>query len=130
MIETEEKNRSLWRTPRARWLLAITVVVALGGAAYGLYWYRVARFIEYTDDAYVSGNVVDITPRTSGTVVAIGANNTQFVKAGYPLVRLDQADAAVRLQRAEANLASTVRRVRNLFATNAELRADVQVYRT
>ena len=130
MIEAEEKNRSLWRTPRARWLLAITVVVVLAGAAYGLYWYRVARFIEYTDDAYVSGNVVDITPRTPGTVVAIGANNTQFVKAGYPLVRLDQADAAVTLQKAEANLASTVRRVRNLFAINAELRADVQVYRT
>ncbi len=130
MTEAEEKSGSLWSTPRARWLTAIAVVVVLVGAGYGVYWYRVARFIEYTDDAYVSGNVVDITPRISGTVVQIGANNTQFVKSGDPLVRLDRADTEVALQKAEANLASTVRQVRNLFATNAELRADVQVRRT
>jgi len=130
MTEATEKSGSRWSTPRARWLTAITVVVVLAGVGYGVYWYRVARFVEYTDDAYVSGNVVDITPRISGTVVAIGANNTQFVKAGDPLVRLDQANAEVALQKAEAKLASTVRQVRNLFATNAELRADVQVRRT
>jgi len=130
MTEAEEKSGSRWSTPRARWLSAIAVVVVLVGAGYGIYWYRVARFIEYTDDAYVSGNVVDITPRIAGTVVAIGANNTQFVKTGDPLVRLDPANAQIALQKAEAKLAETVRQVRNLFATNAELRADVQVRRT
>jgi membrane fusion protein (multidrug efflux system) len=130
MTKLEQPRASLWATPRARWLTLIGVAVVLAGAAYGLYWYRVARFVEYTDDAYVSGNVVAITPRISGTVVAIGANNTQFVKAGDPLVRLDRADAEIDLQSAEARLASTVREVRNLFAVNAELRAEVQVERT
>lgn len=130
MTSANERTGSLWSTPRARWLTAISAVVVLGGIGYGIYWYSYARFVEYTDDAYVSGNVVQITPRVSGTVVAINANNTQFVKAGEPLVRLDQSNAEVALQKAEANLASTVRRVRNLFATTAELRADVQVSRT
>jgi membrane fusion protein (multidrug efflux system) len=130
MTKAEDKSGSLWSTPRARWLTAIAAVIVLAGAGYGVYWYRVARFVEYTNDAYVSGNVVDITPRISGTVVAIGANNTQFVKSGDPLVRLDRANAEIALQKAEAKLASTVRQVRNLFATNAELRADVQVRRT
>ncbi len=129
-MSASDKSSSLWSTPRARWLTVISAVVALAGIGYGIYWYSYARFVEYTDDAYVSGNVVEITPRISGTVVAIDANNTQFVKAGEPLVRLDQANAQVALQKAEANLASTVRRVRNLFATSDELRADVQVRRT
>jgi membrane fusion protein (multidrug efflux system) len=63
-------------------------------------------------------------------VVAIGADDTQFVKAGQPLVRLDQADARVALDQAEAQLARTVRDVRNLFATTSQLQAAVQLRET
>jgi membrane fusion protein (multidrug efflux system) len=130
MTSAHDRPSSLWSAPRVRWLTAIFAAVVLAGIGYGIYWYRYARFVEYTDDAYVSGNVVQITPRISGTVVAITANNTQFVQAGDTLVRLDRANAEVALQKAEANLASTVRRVRTMFATTAELRAEVQVRRT
>jgi membrane fusion protein, multidrug efflux system len=121
---------SLWKSPRVRWLTLILAGFLLLGAAYGVYWDRDLRYSVYTDDAYVSGNVVQITPQISGTVVAIGADNTQFVKAGQPLVRLDPADAKVALQESEAQLARTVRQVRNLFATTSELQANVQVRRT
>ncbi len=130
MTNTEEKSGSRWGSPRARWLTLIFVGVLLAGIGYGVYWARYARYQQYTDDAYVNGNVVQITPRISGTVVAIDADNTQFVSAGQTLVRLDQADAKVALQTAEAHLARTVREVRNLFATSAALRADVQMQRT
>ncbi|HEX3843479.1 MAG TPA: HlyD family efflux transporter periplasmic adaptor subunit [Steroidobacteraceae bacterium] len=121
---------SLWKSPRARWLTSILGGFLIIGAAWGVYWDRDLRYSVYTDDAYVSGNVVQITPQISGTVVAIGADNTQFVKAGQPLVRLDQADAKVALQQSEAKLARTVRQVRNLFSTSSELEANVQVRRT
>jgi membrane fusion protein (multidrug efflux system) len=121
---------SLWKSPRARWLTLILGAFLIVGAAWGVYWDRDLRYSVYTDDAYVSGNVVQITPQISGTVVAIGADNTQFVKAGQPLVRLDQADAKVALQESEAKLARTVRQVRNLFSTSSELQANVQVRRT
>ena len=120
----------LWKSPRARWLTLILGGFLVIGAAWGVYWDRDLRYSVYTDDAYVSGNVVQITPQISGTVVAIGADNTQFVKAGQTLVRLDQADAKVALQESEAELARTVRQVRNLFSTSSELQADVQVRRT
>ena len=107
----------------------VTLVVAVG-VAYGAYWAMVARYYESTDDAYVNGNVVQITPQISGTVVSIGADDTQFVKAGQPLVRLDQADAKVALDESEAQLAKTVREVRNLFATTAQLQAAVEVRQT
>jgi membrane fusion protein (multidrug efflux system) len=97
---------------------------------YGLYWAQVLRYHQTTDDAYVSGNVVQITPQISGTVVAIGADDTQFVKAGQSLVRLDRADAKVALDQSEAQLARTVRDVRNQFATSAQLEAAVEAKQT
>ncbi len=130
MTSSKENMRAFWKTPRARWLTVIFAVSVLAGAAYGVYWMRYGRYVEYTNDAYVAGNVVQITPRISGTVVSIDANNTQYVEAGQPLVHLDPTDAEVALQRAEAGLARTVRQVRNLFATTDALRANVQVRRT
>ena len=109
------------------WLSIVSGAFLLIGAAYTLYWANVLRYRQSTDDAYVNGNVVQITPQISGTVVSIGADDTQFVKSGQPLVRLDQADAKVALDQAEAQLAKTVREVRNMFATSAQLRAAVDV---
>ena len=122
----EQSTRSL-KARRWRLLGVATGVLVLLGAGYGAYWAKNLRYVESTDDAYVSGNVVQITPQVSGTVIGIGADNTQFVKAGQTLVRLDQEDAKVELDQAEAQLAKTVREVRNLFATSAQLQAAVDV---
>ena len=105
-----EKTKAVPKTNRRwRWLGALLGVLMTVGAVYGAYWAQVVRYHQSTDDAYVGGNVVQITPQISGTVVAIGADDTQFVKAGQPLVRLDPADAHVALDQAEAQLARTVR---------------------
>ena len=115
---------------RWRWLGALAAVLMTAGTVYGAYWAQVLRYHQSTDDAYVGGNVVQITPQISGTVVAIGADDTQFVKAGQPLVRLDPADARVALDQAEAQLARTVRDVRNLLATSSQLGASAQMRQT
>ena len=118
--------------PSRRWRLLAGVGAGLLAVAlvYGLYWAQVLRYHQRTDDAYVSGNVVQITPQISGTVVAIGADDTQFVKAGQSLVRLDRADAKVALDQSEAQLARTVRDVRNQFATSAQLEAAAEAKQT
>jgi len=128
MNTPDDTNKASPRNSR-RWLLLSIIGGAflLIGAAYTLYWANVLRYSQSTDDAYVNGNVVQITPQISGTVVSIGADDTQFVKAGQPLVRLDQADAKVALDQSEAQLAKTVREVRNMFATSAQLRAAVEI---
>jgi membrane fusion protein (multidrug efflux system) len=100
-------------------------VILLAAVAYGVYYFLVARFHEDTDDAYVNGNVVQITPQVTGTVIAVNADDTQTVKAGDPLVVLDGADARVALQQAEANLAQTVRQVRGLFVNNDQYQAQI-----
>src|SRR5882757_5319780 len=125
--ETPASNSSSLKSRRRLWLAIAAGVFVVVGAAYGAYWAMVLRYSQSTDDAYVNGNVVQITPQISGTVVSIGADDTQFVTAGQPLVQLDRADAKVALDQAEAQLAKTVREVRNLFATTAQLAATVSM---
>ena len=114
---------------RAKALKSVGLVVLLG-LAYGGYEWYLGRHEEATDNAYVQGNVVQITPQVGGTVTAIYADDTDFVKAGQPLVQLDPADAQVALDQAEANLAQAVRQVRTLYANNGSLSAQVAVRET
>ena len=103
-------------------LASVVVVAGLGWAAYASW---VASHYESTDNAYVQGNVIQITPQIGGTVVALMADDTDFVKAGQPLVQLDPADARVALDQAEAALAQAVRQARTLYANNGALGAQI-----
>jgi membrane fusion protein (multidrug efflux system) len=110
---------------RQRMLLIAAAVFVLAALGYGAYWAKYLRNFELTDDAYVQGNLVQITPQVAGTVVAVNADDTDFVKAGQTLVTLDHADAKVALEQAQAALAQTVREVRSLYVTNTTWAANI-----
>jgi membrane fusion protein (multidrug efflux system) len=110
---------------RKRMLLSLTAAIVVAGIGYGIYWATYARHFESTDDAYVAGNVVQVTPLVAGTVVSIAADDTQLVTAGQPLIQLDRADSQVTLEQAEAQLAQAVREVRTLYVNNNSLAANV-----
>jgi len=110
---------------RKKALTVVAAAVIVAGIAYGAYWALVLNHYESTDNAYVQGNVVQLTPQVGGTVVAINADDTDHVKAGQLLVKLDPADAQVALDQAEAQLAQTVREVRTLYANNSTLKAQI-----
>ncbi|WP_313315278.1 efflux RND transporter periplasmic adaptor subunit [Pulveribacter sp.] len=112
---------------RKRALVLLAAVVGVGAVAFGLYDWLVASHYEHTDNAYVQGNIVQITPQTGGTVMSIGADDTDFVRAGSTLVQLDPADARVALSQAEAALAQAVRQARTLYANNEALAAQVRL---
>ena len=110
---------------RRRWLVALGVVIALIALVWLGWWLLYARLYESTDDAYVAGDMVNVMSQVSGTVVSIGADETDLVEAGQELVRLDATDARIALQDAEQQLARTVRQTRTVFATRDQLRAVV-----
>src|SRR5665647_167906 len=110
---------------RKKALMLIAGVVLIVGLSWAAYEWLVASHFESTDNAYVQGNVIQITPQIGGTVMAILADDTDFVKAGQVLVKLDPTDAKLALDQAKANLAQTVRQVRTLYANNATLQAQV-----
>src|SRR5450830_448264 len=118
------------KASRRKGLLSIAALVVIAGAGWAAYEWLVSSHYETTDNAYVQGNLIQITPQISGTVTAILADDTDFVKAGAPLVRLDTADVAVALEQAQANLAQTVRQVRTVYANNASLEAQVKLRET
>src|SRR6202453_3061709 len=112
---------------RKRMMTLLAIVILIAAIAYGLYYFLVARFHESTDDAYVNGNVVQITPQVTGTVISVNADDTQTVRVGDPIVVLDPADSKVTLDQAEANLAQAVRQVRTLFVNNNQYAAQVEL---
>ncbi|SIT36825.1 Membrane fusion component of tripartite multidrug resistance system [Paraburkholderia piptadeniae] len=113
-------------TRKRKLLLALLgAAVVVSAAAYGAYYMTYARYHETTDDAYVSGNLVQLTPQVTGTVVAVNADDTQVVKVGDPVVKLDNADARVALGNAEATLGQTVRQVSSLYVNNDFYAANV-----
>ncbi|UVK90474.1 efflux RND transporter periplasmic adaptor subunit [Pseudomonas sp. B21-051] len=113
--------------PRKRkvMLLVLAVVVLLAGAGVWAYHEFIGRFNESTDDAYVNGNVVEITPLVTGTVVSIGADDGDLVHEGQVLINFDPNDAEVGLQSAQAKLARTVRQVRGLYSNVDGMKAQV-----
>src|SRR5215469_16439712 len=120
-----QSRRRLWLTVFALAVIVVTLLVLA-------WWLFYARFYQSTDDAYVAGDQVNVNSQVSGTVVAIGADETDFVRAGQELVRLDATDARIALanrdqlravvgqRRADlARAQSDFNRRKNLAATGA-----------
>jgi membrane fusion protein (multidrug efflux system) len=110
---------------RRRWLTIAALVLVGVGLGYTGYWAVYQRHFERTDDAYVQGNLVQVTPQVTGIVTSVGADDTDFVKSGQTLVTLDRADAQVALDQAQAALAQTVRETRTLYVANATWGANI-----
>jgi membrane fusion protein (multidrug efflux system) len=131
MSSQEPNATSIQSTPanpgrtRRLALLGLGAVVLLSALGYGGYWFFDGRYYQSTDDAYVNGDVVQVTSEVPGTVLSLNVDDTQLVKAGQVLLSLDPADAQIAEANAEADLARAVRQVRGLFAQQEELRAQI-----
>ncbi|MDC9593122.1 multidrug efflux MFS transporter periplasmic adaptor subunit EmrA [Xenorhabdus sp. IM139775] len=100
--ETKKQQRRLIMT-------SLTLFFLLLGAGYTVYWFLTLRYHQDTDNAYVTGNQIQVMSQMAGSVVSVNFDNTDFVKSGQPLVQLDPRDAELALKRAENELANTVR---------------------
>lgn len=110
-------------------LAGITVLFLAVGGAYAVYYQTVLAKIQETDNAYVGGNLVNLSSQVTGNVTEIRAEETQMVQAGAPLVMLDAADADVALAQADAKLGAAVRQQRQRYADVAQYDATVALRR-
>lgn len=124
-VETAPTTTQTLRQRRQRWLIILTVALILVALAVSAWWLLYAINYQNTDDAYVAGDLVNVMPQVSGTVVSIGADETDLVKAGQELIKLDPTDARIALQDAEQQLARTVRQTRTIFSNRDQLLAVV-----
>jgi membrane fusion protein (multidrug efflux system) len=94
------------KTSRMRWVLRILAPVLLVAALLGGAWYiQTGQFLVETDDAYVQGDIAVLGPRIEADVIAIHVADNQPVKAGQPLLTLDDRDAKAQRDQAAASLA-------------------------
>jgi membrane fusion protein, multidrug efflux system len=110
---------------RNRNLLVITGVFALLGIAWFIYWSQVIKWRERTDDAYVNGDVVQVTARVAGTVTRFERKDMDAVAAGQTLITLDSSDAQVQLEKAASALANAVRQYRQQSEQASQLDAAI-----
>ena len=101
---------------------AIVVLVALGWL---VYWWIFLSTIVSTDNAYTAVEVAQITPSVEGTVSEVLVVDTQTVKAGDVLVRIDDRDTRLALLEADAELGRAIRRVEGYFANDRALDAQI-----
>ncbi|HBM9476778.1 TPA: multidrug efflux MFS transporter periplasmic adaptor subunit EmrA [Klebsiella oxytoca] len=111
-------------------LLLLTLLFIIVAVAYGIYWFLVLCHYEETDDAYVAGNQVQIMAQVSGSVTKVWADNTDYVQKGDPLVTLDQTDAQQAFEKAQTQLAASVRQTRQQMINSKQLQASIEVKKT
>lgn len=111
---------------RNKSLAVFATVVALAAAASIIYFSVFAGRYVSTDNAYSNAEIAAITPAISGIVSEVLVSDTQAVKAGDVLLRLDPVDATLALRSAEAELEQALRRVKSYQANDRSLAALVQ----
>lgn len=98
------------------------IIIALGVTlAYFLFW----QHEEETEDAYVVGHLVQITPQITGTVRKVMFDDTELVKKGDVLITLDDSDFQLAYDRAQNELIQAIRQNKQQTATNSQAKAQV-----
>jgi membrane fusion protein (multidrug efflux system) len=116
-------RRPLYRRPVFLVVAALAVII---GLVYGLRYYAYARTHETTDDAFIDGSVVQVSPKVTGYVVRLHVKENQEVKEGDLIAELDARDFEARLDAARAALAAGAARQREAQAGVALSRASSQ----
>jgi membrane fusion protein (multidrug efflux system) len=116
----EPVRTPLYRRPTVLVIAAIVLLIAtIAGIRYWLY----SRSHESTDDAFIDGHIIQISPKASGYVAKIYVDDNQQVKAGDLIVEIDARDYQTRLEQAKAALAAGIARENEARATVALTRA-------
>ena len=112
--------------PKRRLRNFVLTIVALAllaaGAWYGHYWWVAGRFIVSTDDAYVGAKTATLAAKVAGYVQAVDVEDNAHVRAGDPMIRIDDGDYQLAVQTAKDNVAAeqaTIDRIGKQIAAQA-----------
>jgi len=110
---------------RKKMLAGLAGAVGVAAAGSVAYWFLYASHFVSTDNAYAGVEIAQVTPAVGGTVSEVLVNDTQAVKKGDILVKIDQTDAKLALAQAEADLGRAIRRVKGFVANDSSLGAQI-----
>ena len=110
---------------RRVWLTRLAIAVAAAALIWGLWYLLIGRNRVTTDNAYVNAEVAQVTPLLAAQVVEVRVSDTQAVRKGEILLRLDDTNARIAFAEAQADLARAKRMFRQASATNSSLQSQV-----
>jgi membrane fusion protein, multidrug efflux system len=114
-------DRKTIRRRRNFLLLLVALGLSAGALAYAFDWWLYGRFWVVTDNAFVTGNLIPVYADATGFVAQVLHEETQNVRKGDLLIRLDEQRAVAVLGEAEGELGRAVRAVGALFATRQQM---------
>ncbi|HEY0429858.1 MAG TPA: HlyD family secretion protein [Pyrinomonadaceae bacterium] len=117
---TEGEEKAGPKKKRNKKPLIIGGAVLLVAAVVGLIYWLYARQFESTDDAFIEGDIVQVSPKISAYISKIYVSGNQFVHKGELLVELDTKDYELRLEQAQAQLRAAQAQ-RNQSQANVDL---------
>jgi len=109
---------------RKRLISLILILAVIVGASAAAWYFWQGRWFESTDNAYITGNLVEVSAQIGGTVVWIGREQNQTVHRGQEILRLADGDELELLALRENELALAVQDVLTLRAEVDRLQAE------
>ena len=110
-----------------RFILPIIGLALLaGGAWYGYDYWVDGRFMITTDDAYVEAEMAFVSPKITGYVASRPARENQAVKAGDPLIVIDDGDYRIAREQADAQIATLGKTLERIDAQIVAARASLE----
>jgi membrane fusion protein (multidrug efflux system) len=107
----------------------IAMVVCLGliviGVLAGIAWYLHARHYESTDDAFIDGRPVLMSPQVTGSIISVDVTDNQIVKKGDLLATIDARNYQAAVNQADAQIRQNEATERNFEAQIAGQKAQV-----
>lgn len=108
-------------------ILGVAAMALVGvGATYGRDYWQDGRFMVSTDDAYVQGNIAQVSAKIQGYVSDIAVRENQTVSAGDVLVRLDDGDYKIALDLAQSKIATQTETLKRIDAQTTAAKAAVE----
>src|SRR5665213_1628141 len=114
---------------RSKVFLILLIAIILAGAWFGISKYTYSQHHEETDDAQIQADISPVIPRVSGYVTQIRVKDNEAVKKGDTLLVLDDRDLKLKLDQAEAALATSMSSVDAARATTSAARSGIATSR-
>lgn len=126
-----EQQLTATKTQKRRTIIVlVSIFFIITALICGIYWFLVLRHHQSTDNAYIAGNQIQIMSQVPGSVITVNVENTDFVKSGTVLVKLDPRDAILELEKAKTNLANSVRQTHQHMINSRQYQANISLRRS
>src|SRR5450755_3211349 len=110
---------------RSKVFLIILIALVVGGSWFGITKWHHAQLHAETDDAQIAANISPIIPRVSGYVTEVRVSDNQMVKKGDTLLKLDNRDQIIKVEQAEAALATALSNLLSAKALSAAAQSNI-----